>query len=105
MTNSRKARGSATERIVSERVRVLWPHNHVVRGIGPDLTETPGFAVEIKARTRLDLPEWMRQAKRHSAKHGGTPLLVIRLNGQGPASVDDYPVVMRLADFIDLVQD
>ena len=105
MTNARKARGSATERIVSERLKVLWPFNNVVRGPGPDLVETPGFAVEIKARTRLDLPEWMRQAKRHSAKHGGIPLLIIRLNGQGPASVDDFPVVMRLGDFIELVRD
>lgn len=103
--NSRKARGSATERIVSERLKAVWPFNHVVRGNGPDLQETPGYAVEIKARTRLDLPEWMRQAKRHSAKRGGIPLLVIRLNGQGPASVDDFPVVMRLGDFIDLVRE
>lgn len=105
MTQSRKVRGYDTERIVSERVRALWPFNHVVRGPGPDLTETPGFSCEIKARRGLNLPEWMRQASRHSETHGGIPLLILRLDGQGPASVDDFPVVLRLADFIDLVQD
>ncbi len=33
------------------------------------------------------------------------PLLILRLNGQGPASIDDWPVVMKLSDFEDLVRD
>lgn len=105
MTQSRKHRGYATERLVSERVRDLWPFNHVVRGQGPDLTETPGYSVEIKARRGLNLPDWMRQAARHSASHGGIPLLILRLDGQGPTTVDDFPVVLRLGDFIDLVSE
>jgi hypothetical protein len=102
--STRKSRGRETERLVAERLRSIWPHAHATApgAPGPDVNETPGYAIEVKARRGLNLPEWMRQASRHSAAHGGTPLLIVRLDGQGPASVDDWPVVMRLADFIDL---
>ena len=105
MSQSRKHRGAATERLVAERLRVIWPHCNVVRGTGADLTETPGAAVEIKARANLAIPAFMRQAAKHAATSNTVPLLVLRLNGQGPASIDDWPVVMRLADFIDLWSD
>lgn len=101
MTQSRKHRGYATQRIVAERLRTMWPHCNVnPDNHGNDLIETPGYGVEIKARSGLDLPAWMRQAARNAGD--ATPLLVVRLNGQGPTTIDDWPVVMRLADFIDL---
>ena len=102
--STRKSRGRETERLVADRLRSIWPHAYATApgAPGPDVNETPGYAVEVKARRGLNLPEWMRQASRHSQARGGVPLLVVRLDGQGPASVDDWPVVMRLADFIDL---
>ena len=102
--STRKSRGRETERLVAERLRSIWPHAYATApgAPGPDVNETPGYAVEVKARRGLNLPEWMRQASRHSQSHGGVPLLVVRLDGQGPSNVDDWPVVMRLADFIDL---
>lgn len=105
--SDRKARGRATERLVAERVREIWPYAYATApsAPGPDLNETPGAVVEIKARRGLKLPEWMRQAAAHAHNSALLPLLVLRLDGQGPASVDDFPVVMRLADFIGLWAD
>ena len=102
--STRKSRGRETERLVADRLRAIWPHAYATApgAPGPDINETPGYAVEVKARRGLNLPEWMRQASRHSQAYGGVPLLVVRLDGQGPSNVDDWPVVMRLADFIDL---
>jgi hypothetical protein len=102
VSQARKHRGAATERLVAERLRVLWPHATVVRGNGPDLENTPGAAVEIKARANVTLPAFMRQAAKNAKTSAIMPVLVLRLNGQGPASIDDWPVVIRLADFVDL---
>jgi hypothetical protein len=88
---TRKARGAETERLVAAAWRAAgWPHAEVVRGPGADLTGTPGIAVECKARRGLDLPAWMRQA----ASRPGLPVLVVRLDGTGPATVPDWPAVV-----------
>ncbi len=103
MTNSRKARGANTERLVAERLRTIWPHCNVSRGPGPDLVETPGASCEIKARANLAIPAFIKQAKANAGQQ--MPVLILRLNGQGPASIDDWPVVVRMADFIELWRD
>lgn len=107
MTGGRKARGRATERLVADRLRVIWPHAYATApsAPGPDINETPGAVIEVKARANVALPAFMRQAAAHAKNSSLLPLLVLRLNGQGPASVDDFPVVMRLADFIGLWAD
>lgn len=88
---SRRARGAQTERIVAASWQADgWPHAEVMRGPGPDLTGTPGVAVEVKARRGLDLLAWMRQA----ASRPGVPVLIVRPDGAGPATVDDWPAVV-----------
>ncbi len=101
--NARKARGADTERRVAEYLRTIWPHACVTRGPGVDVENTPGAAIEIKARANLAIPAFIRQAKANAGQQ--MPVLVLRLNGQGPASIDDWPVVVRLADFVDLWRD
>ena len=103
MSQSRKHRGAATERLVAERLRTIWPHCNVSRGPGVDLVETPGAAVEIKARANLAIPAFIKQAKANAGQQ--MPVLILRLNGQGPASIDDWPVVVRMGDFIELWRD
>lgn len=99
---ARKVRGRRSEKVVAERLRVLYPYAHAVNSSapGPDILETPGMAVEVKARRGLDLVGWLRQARRNAGRH--LPVLVVRGDGQGEATVDDWAVVLRLADFIDL---
>lgn len=60
------------------------------------------FIVDRKSRA-MAIPAFIRQAKANAGQQ--MPVLVLRLNGQGPASIDDWPVVVRLADFVDLWRD
>lgn len=88
---SRHARGAQTERIVAAAWQADgWPHADVVRGAGADLTNTPGIAVEVKARREFAPLEWMRQA----ATRPGVPIVVCRPDGAGPATVDQWPAIV-----------
>lgn len=101
MSQSRKRRGRDSERIVQRFWLPWFPRARVVPASlpGADLTGTGRFAVEVKARNRLDIGAWMKQA----ASRPGLPVLIIRLNMTGESSVSCWPVViphwlfMRLA--------
>lgn len=106
MTNSRKRRGRDTERLIADYWRRHgWTHVEAVGAGSPgtDLTGTPGCAVEIKARTGLNLGAWMKQARRNAGHM--LPVLILRLNGQGEAALDEFPVVLRHDDFMVLLKD
>ena len=105
MTAHRKARGSATQVLAAE-----WFRN---RGFpyctdagsgrtGRDLLNMPKLAGEVKARTDFSPLAWVRQAKANA--DGDLPFVLLRCNGQGPATLPDWPVLVRLADFTDLLR-
>jgi hypothetical protein len=98
---SRKARGRRTELVLVERLRTLFPNAAQVNSAasGADILNTPGLAIEVKARRGLDLPAWMRQAAKN-AKPGEMPVLITRLNGQGEEWVEDWPVILGFGDFL-----
>src|SRR5690606_41283720 len=90
----RRRPGAAAGRLVDAAWRAAgWPRAEVVRGPGADLSGTPGLDVEVKARRGWAPLEWMRQqAKRvHS---GVIPVAIVRPDGAGPATVDDWPAVV-----------
>ena len=70
---------------------------------GADLTGTPDIAVEVKARRSVNIAETMRQASANA--DGRLPFAVLRLDGQGPASVGEWPVVIRFDLFVQLLND
>lgn len=98
---SRKARGRRTEAVLVDRLKTLFPNAMQVNSAasGADILNTPGLAIEVKARRGLDLPAWMRQAAKN-AKPGEMPVLMTRLNGQGEETVDDWPVILRFGNFL-----
>ncbi len=102
-SQSRKSRGLATQAIVAAYLSTRgWPYAVSTgsgRG-GSDLTGTPDIAVEIKARAGFDPAAALRQAE--DAADGRLPFVVLRLNGQGPASVEEWPVVIRLGRFVEV---
>lgn len=101
---SRKARGMRTQRIIAEYLSEVFPHCYPAGAgeSGKDLRRTPGYSVEIKARTRLDIPGSLRQAA-SNAEPGDVPLLVARLNGQGEKNVGNFAVVMTLESLTKLI--
>lgn len=102
--NYRKERGRETEHITAQHLTQNgFPHAQPVGAgrSGTDITGTPGINWEIKARRALNLGADLRQV----AKHGnGLGILVIRLDGMGPASIADWPMAMRLSDGITLLR-
>jgi hypothetical protein len=105
VTTSRKRRGAASERHVAAYLRDHgWPHATAVgagRG-GADILHTNPAAIEVKSRYGLDLVAWLRQARRNA--NGQVPVLIVRNNGQGEASIDDWSFVTRFADGVRLLR-
>ena len=98
---TRRGRGRDSEIRLAEWLQANgWPDaaaNQPARP-GPDILGTPGLAIEVKARARLDLPAWLRQAHRQA---GGTmPLLIVRSPGQGPADIGAWAAVQRLDEWM-----
>lgn len=105
MSDHRKRRGRASEHIVAAYLRENgWPYAEPVGASRPgtDVTGTPGIDWEVKARRGLDLPALIRQLGARETETG-LSVGVLRLNGQGPASIDSWPAVVRLADLVTLL--
>jgi len=106
MSQSRKHRGYATQRIVADYLREQgWQHALPVGAgrDGSDITGIEGLDIEIKARTNLDLPALMRQLEERR-KDTGLGVGVLRLNGQGEKSVQQFVAVLTLADLTYLLK-
>ncbi|MGH8792628.1 MAG: hypothetical protein ACRDXX_08285 [Stackebrandtia sp.] len=99
VSQSRRRRGAASQRLVAQTLAADgWPYAESVGAgeHGRDITGTPGLSVEVKARRGLNLGAWLAQAVAQ-ADDGEIPVLVVRLDGQGPASVDEWPAVLPFA--------
>jgi len=104
-TPHRKRRGMATQAIAA-----AWFRDHgfpyaTDAGAGRpgrDLLNLIGLAPEVKARAGFNPLAWVRQAV--AAAAGDLPFVLLRCNGQGPQSVEDWPVIVRLQDFTALVR-
>jgi hypothetical protein len=69
---------------------------------GRDLLNLIGLAGEVKARSGFSPLAWIRQATATAA--GDLPFVLLRCNGQGPQTVHDWPVLLRLEDFTALIR-
>lgn len=103
---TRRRRGADTQRLVAQRLQAdIFPFAEPVgAGVGGrDITGTPGVAIEVKARRGLALTEWLRQTVRQ-ATGGDVPVLVVRPDGAGPTTIDEWPAILPLATLIELLQ-
>lgn len=94
-TQSRKHRGYATQALVAQALRADgWPYAESTGAgrTGADITGTPGLAFEVKARTGFDPLGALRQARANAG--GDVPVVILRMNGQGPAAVDEWLAVV-----------
>lgn len=102
----RKHRGYQTQKLVAEYLTANgFPHAEPVGAgrAGSDITGTVGIDWEIKARRGLDLPALLRQLDARAAD-GLLGVGVLRLDGQGPASIAQWPVILTLADLVALLR-
>lgn len=101
---SRKRRGSETQTAAARWFQANgWPYAESAGAgrTGSDITGLPGLACEVKARRSYSPLSWLRQASAGS----GLPFVIHRPDGLGPASVDNWPVTIRLSHFTQLLHD
>lgn len=104
MTQSRKRRGRESEIAVAAHLaKTIWPYAEPTGSGTPgrDVTSTPGADIEVKARRALDLMAWLRQAARHG---DGLPILIVRPDGMGEASVGQWAAILTLDDLIGVLR-
>ena len=106
MTQSRKHRGYNSQRIVADWFTVNgWPYAEPVGAgrAGSDITGMPGLDVEVKARRGFDPLAAMRQQEERAA-FIDIAFSILRMDGQGPAVIGGWPVVIRLDQFTELLR-
>lgn len=103
VSKSRRTRGRATELLVADYFKELYPNAQAVNSgaSGSDVINTP-FDIEVKARASFNPLAWLKQgANRESIK---LRFVVMRCNGQGD-NVDDYVFIARLGDMKPLLEE
>ena len=107
MSQARKHRGYATQRLLADYLRQHgFPHAEPVGAgrTGSDITGLLGIDIEVKARAGFNPSAALAQLWERACE-GVLPMAVLRLNGQGPASIDNWCVLLRLEDATQLIRD
>ncbi len=101
MANSRVRRGRRTQDVVAEYLRTWfpWARSTPASVPGPDILETPGLTIEVKARRGFNPRAALLQADRNAGQT--IPVAVLRLDGQGE-DASRYIACLWLKDFMDV---
>jgi hypothetical protein len=103
-SQSRKHRGMATQKLAADWFREHgWPFATSTGAgrCGVDIENMAGLSPEVKA-TPGDNSGALSQAHRNRGE--GLPFVVWRPNGYGPERIEDWPVLVRLDDFTELLR-
>jgi len=106
VSSSRVQRGYQSQRLVAEYFKSNgWPYAEPAGSgrSGTDITGVIGVDVEVKARRGIKVAEAMKQL-RERYKEGILPVAILRLDGQGEAHIADWPAIVPLHVFIDLLK-
>jgi len=95
-SQSRKHRGYKSQKIVANYlVEHGWPYAEST-GAGRSGTDVTGTIGNPSAAIK-------QLKERHNGKD--LPVAVLRLNGQGEANIGEWPVMLRLEDFVNLLKE
>jgi len=105
MTNHRRTRGFATERLVADYLREWWPYATVGRGADPsgDILNISGIDIEVKAVAKFQPLAWLRQSRARTAKNGNLGVVVLRCNGQA-SNVSEYAALLPFSALVELLR-
>jgi hypothetical protein len=107
LSQHRKHRGYATQRLVAQYLAAHgWPYAESTGAgrTGTDITGTPGIDWEVKARRNLNLIALIDQMRERQVPFS-IPIAVVRPDGRGPATIDDWPAILPLSDLCDLLRE
>jgi len=107
MSQSRKHRGYRSQKVVANYLAAngfAYAESTGAGRQGSDITGTIGIDWEIKARTNFSPGETMRQLK-DRADPLDLRLAVLRLNGQGEASIGDWVALLSFEQLVALLRE
>jgi len=102
---SRKQRGYDSQRIVADYLKANGWEYALSSGAGrqgSDITGVTGIDWEVKARRSVSLIAVLKQLKER--KKDGMGIGVLRLDGQGEKSIEEWCAVLRLEDLVYLLK-
>ena len=106
MSQARKHRGYRSQKVIAEYLAVNgFPYAESTGAgrQGSDITGTIGIDWEVKARTNFSPGETMRQLK-DRANDLDLRVAVLRLNGQGEASIGDWVALVSFEQLVALMR-
>ena len=101
---SRKYRGYKTQDLVAQYFKSRgWPFATSAGAgrSGTDVLGVPGIGIEVKARSGFDPKAWIRQARGHGYD---VSLVTFRPNGMGPATIEEWPVLLTLGELVTILR-
>lgn len=106
-TQSRKYRGYDSQKVLAEHLRVLFPYAEPTGAgrQGRDILSTPGIYFECKARKDFKPTEALKQTVSPALEAGDIPIIVMRMNGQGPKNVGKWVALTELDFIIQLLKE
>jgi hypothetical protein len=104
-SQSRKHRGYASQKIVAEFFAengFPYAESTGAGRSGSDVTGVLGIDIEVKARRGFPIAETMKQlADRNDGK---VQVAVLRLDGTGPKTVQNWPAIVPLSVLVELLR-
>ena len=107
VTQHRKHRGFQTQAIVARYLAAHgWPYAMSAGAgrEGSDITGVLDLDVECKARTGFSPLAAIKQMQARR-RTGALPFAVLRMDGTGETTIDDWPCVIRLEDLVALLRE
>lgn len=106
-SQSRKYRGYETQRIFAEYIRSTFPYAEPTGAgrQGKDILSTPGIYFELKARTGFSPTEALKQTVAPAQEAGDIPIIIMRMNGQGPKNVGKWVALTEVDFMIQLLKE
>ena len=107
MSQHRKHRGYASQRILAKYLAdhgFPYAESTGAGRSGSDITGTIGIDWEVKARRGFPVNEAMKQMKER-VKQNDIPVAVLRADGMGPESIENWPAIMPLGVLVWLLRE
>ena len=104
--STRRQRGFETEELVAAFLRAHgFPHAEPpTRGAGgPDILGTPGVVLEVKAKAKAEIGDWLAQARNRVQEPDDIAAVIWRRNGDGPTTLAQWPVIIDVGTLVFLL--
>jgi len=106
-SQSRKHRGYDTQRVFAEYIRGLFPYAEPTGAgrPGKDILSTPSVYFELKARSKFDPVAALKQTVAPALEVGDLPIIIMRMNGQGPKNVGKWVALTEVDVMLKLLKE